>query len=70
MELKFHIRLLTLYPFHITKQVISEANFLNNEVGCLDNAHLSILIGSTFCFNIGTKMQSAMTMIIMALECC
>jgi hypothetical protein len=47
MSLKFYIRLLTLSPFHISKQVIKETNHESGQVECFDLGHLAILTAST-----------------------
>lgn len=49
MPLKFYIRLLTLSPCYIKKQVIDEINHEsgNGWVQCFDLGHLAILVAET-----------------------
>ena len=48
MALKFYIRLVTMSPLHISRQVVRETNHESGQIECFDLGHLAVLIASSF----------------------
>ena len=48
MPLKFYIRLLTLSPVHINKQVLREIRHEEGQLNLFDMGHVAILIASKY----------------------
>ena len=48
MPLKFYIRLLTLSPIHINKQVLKEIKHEEGQFNLFDLGHVAILVASKY----------------------
>ncbi len=61
MPLKFYIRLLTLSPLHINRQVLREIRHEEGQLNLFDLGHVAILAASNFISKLDCKMGLTLT---------